>query len=490
MNTNMRKFKFGGVWMVTTVAVIAIIIAVNAVFSALSAKYALYLDLTKEQYYDISDATVDLLADVEDEIDIIFCTPLDKLSDNTFSSMIYTLAQNYAAKYDNINIKYLNWRTETESANEYMKKMANATIDDTTIIVDCPEKNSSRKLTWDSMLVYDTDGILYGFKGELQFTSAILQVTGERPLVVFTENHSEDKVGATALTSLFETAGYEVRWIDISTVAIPEEAKIVVIYNPQNDFNSAEGVNEFAKIDEFTGRCGNLMVFLSSRSRSALPELYSYLKENWYINVEYGTVKDSSEHALSIDGTNISATFTDDDSPAKSLIKHILENNQHAPTVSMEHSLALSIDEGGDNANNSLYTSHVLTTSENGEFYKDGVLDYTGEIGLMTLAARNTIVNNEERSNYILVSGSSAFASSENLETNFSKYANSDILFAAMLAMGKDKVPDAVEFKQFEDTSLNLTVAQANNWTLVFAVVIPVILMIAGVVVYFRRKHL
>ena len=73
MNTNMRKFKFGGVWMVTTVAVIAIIIAVNAVFSALSAKYALYLDLTKEQYYDISDATVDLLADVEDEIDIIFC---------------------------------------------------------------------------------------------------------------------------------------------------------------------------------------------------------------------------------------------------------------------------------------------------------------------------------------------------------------------------------------------------------------------------------
>lgn len=487
--SNVRKFKFGGVWVATTVAVIAIIIALNAVFTALANRYALYLDLTQAQYYDISDATEELLGDIEDEIKIIFCTPLDKLSDNSYSAMIYTLAKNYAAKFDNISIEYLDWRTETERANDYMKRMANAAIDDKTIIVDCPGK-SARRLTWDSMLVYDSDGILYGFKGEVQFTSAILQTTGERPIVAFTTNHSEDITGANALMALFENAGYEVRQINLSTDSIPENTSILVTFNPKNDFIGTEGMNEFEKIDDYTAGCGNLMVFLSSTGRSELPELYSYLKENWYINVDYGTVKDSADYALSIDGTNISATFGEDEGPSSSLVQHILENNQSAPTVSMEYSVALSVDAGGDDTSGEFYASHVLTTSENGEFYKDGVLSETGKFGLMTLSSRMTIVNNEQRDAHVLVSGSSEFANYDNLEVNFSKYANSDILYAAMLAMGKDKVPDAIDIKQFDDSSLDLTVAAANNWTIVFAVVIPAVLLIAGVVVYLRRKHL
>lgn len=486
--SNIRKFKFGGVWVATTVIVIAIIIAFNAVFTALSSKFALYLDLTKAQYYDISEATDELLADIDDEIDIIFCTPLDQLSDNSYAAMIYTLAKNYAAKYDNISIEYLDWRTDTERANDYMKRMANATIDDTTIIVDCPGK-SARRLTWDSMLVYDTDGILYGFKGELQFTSAILQVTGERPIVAFTTNHSEDMVGASALKALFENAGYEVREINLSTDNIPEDTRILVTFNPKNDFIGNDGMNEFKKIDDYTANCGHLMVFLSSTGRSELPELYSYLKENWYIDVEYGVVRDSAEHALSIDGTNIAATFGEDGTGA-SLTQHIIENNQSAPTVSVEYSVALSVAAGGDNTSGEVYASHVLTTSENGEFYRDGELSESGVFGLMTISSRMAIVDNETRENHVLVSGSSDFADYENIELGVSKYANSDILYAAMLAMGKDKVPDAIDVKQFDDSSLDLTVAAANNWTLVFAVILPAVLMIAGVFVYLRRRHL
>lgn len=487
--SNARKFKFGGVWIATTIAVIAIIIVFNAVFTAFSNRYALYIDLTKAQYYDISEATEELLSDVDDEIKILFCTPLDKLSDNNYSAMIYTLAKNYAAKFDNISIEYFDWRTETERANDYMKRMANATIDNKTIIVDCPGKGA-RRLTWDSMLVYDSDGILYGFKGEVQFTSAILQTTGERPIVAFTTNHSEDITGANALISLFENAGYEVRQINLSTDSIPENTHIVVSFNPKSDFIASDGMNEFEKLENFTASFGNLMVFLSSTGRTELPELYSYLKENWYINVDYGTVKDSAEHALSIDGTNILATFGSEKGPAASLVKHILSNNQSTPTVSMEYSVALSVAEGGDNTNGETYASHVLTSSENGEFYKDGVLTDKGTFGLMTISSKMTIIDNEQKDAHVLVSGSSEFANYENLELNFSKYANSDILYAAMLAMGKDKVPDAIEIKEFDDASLDLTVAQANNWTLIFVAIIPAILMIAGVVVYLRRKHL
>ena len=81
-SSNQRKFKYGGAAIAFTVAFVAVIIIVNVIFSALANKYALYADMTKSKYYGISQATKDLLQDFDDEVTIIFCTPLDRLSDN------------------------------------------------------------------------------------------------------------------------------------------------------------------------------------------------------------------------------------------------------------------------------------------------------------------------------------------------------------------------------------------------------------------------
>ena len=59
-----------------------------------------------------------------------------------------------------------------------------------------------------------------------------------------------------------------------------------------------------------------------------------------------------------------------------------------------------------------------------------------------------------------------------------------------MQAMGKENVPSNIDIRKFEDTSLDLTSAQANNWTIVFAAVIPFVFLVMGIVVYIRRRHL
>lgn len=483
---NTRKFKYGGAAVAFTVAFIAVVIAFNAVFSALSTRFSLYIDMTATGYYDISEATDELLADVEDEITFIFCKPLDKLQDNTYSAMIYTLAQNYASRYDNVSIDYLNWQTETERVRSYMIT-AGTVINDNTVIVDCPARNQYRILSWDSFIAYDTDGNMYGFNGELKFTSAILQITGENPVVAFTTNHAEDMAGAASLMALFESAGYTVAKIDLTAEDIPSDARILVSYDPQTDFlGMGDKENEFDKIDAFTSGYGHLMVFLDA-GVGELPELYSYLYENWYIGVNNGVLTDTAENALTADGRVISATYTDGETPGASLTKS-LRGMQSVPRAIAENSLALYVADGGDNVDGEIFVSPVLTTSENGSIFKNGALDETGVFDLMLLSGRTTYVNSESYTNFVLVSGSSLFA--ENDYLNSVSCANSDILYAAMSAMGKDKVPDEIDIRKFEDSSLDITTAEANNWTVVSAALIPALFLMAGLVVYYRRKHL
>ena len=58
-----------------------------------------------------------------------------------------------------------------------------------------------------------------------------------------------------------------------------------------------------------------------------------------------------------------------------------------------------------------------------------------------------------------------------------------------MKATGREKVLADIEFKVFDDTSLDITTAQANDWTVAMTVVFPVIAAITGLVIWVRRKH-
>ena len=480
-----RKFRYGGTGAALTVVFIAAVILVNAVFSVLCTRYALYAVMTTTGYFGISDRSRELLADVDDEIKFIFCTPLDKLSDNTTSSMIYTLAQAYAAEYDNISCDYLNYETETARTQSYMIT-SGSTINAKTVIVDCPARNSYRVYSWDSFIAYDTDGYQYGFNGELKFTSAILQLTGEHPVVAFTKNHSEDITGAAALMSLFENAGYDTVTFDLTSEPIPDGTRIIVTFDPRTDFiGMGAEQNEFEKLNAFTADYGHLMVFLSA-GRGTLPELYSYLYEHWYIEPSNYTVSDTAQNSLSADGRAISATYVTDGVGAG--LTKTLRSMQSTPRALVENSLALSLAPGAQTENSSINSSLILTSSPEAVAYDNGQSVGSGTYGLLALSCYSTYVDNEQKNNYVLVSGSSQFASNDNL--NSASYANSDILYSAMTAMGKDKVPSGIECKKFEDAKLDITSAQANTRTVIFAVIIPALLMLAGLFVYIRRKHL
>lgn len=483
-NEQLRKFKYGGTAAAFTVAFVAIVIILNVIFSALSSRFTLYADMTSEKIYGISDTTKELLSDFTDEVNVIFCTPLDKLNDNKYSSMIYTLVQAYCAEFPNISVDYMNWETETERAQKY-KTTAGSAINSRSVIVDCPSRNQCKVYTWDSFIAYTSDGAEFGFNGELKLTSALLQITGDNPAVCFTTNHSEDIKGASALISLFESAGFAVNYSDLTKDEIPQDAKVIVIYGPRTDFFGADSVyNEFEKIDSFIASHGHMMVFLSPTA-GELPELNEYLYDNWYVDVSGKTVKDTPQNTLSDDGLVISAQYSAENTPGASLTEE-LRALGNAPKAVVPSSLAVSVAQGGDSEMNDVNASYVLKSS--GGATAIGEENETGEFGLVVLSAKNINTGDEYHNGYALVSGSCDFAGEGYISS--STYANRDILYAAMKSMGKDKVPANIDVRKFESSALEITTSQTNNWTIVFAVVIPTVFAALGLILYVRRKHL
>ena len=113
-----KKFKYGALGAGITAAVIALIIIVNIIFSALARTYFWYFDMTSEKYYDISEETKGYLDSIDPEtnsVTIYFLAPADSLTQTASSAnyaqstslwgmkYIYTLALELADSYSFIS---------------------------------------------------------------------------------------------------------------------------------------------------------------------------------------------------------------------------------------------------------------------------------------------------------------------------------------------------------------------------------------------------
>ena len=119
----------------------------------------------------------------------------------------------------------------------------------------------------------------------------------------------------------------------------------------------------------------------------------------------------------------------------------------------------------------------------------DAPMDAEGVAGVYNLrqSAEKRIVNNIPIYNYVLVAGTKSFTDDKYVSN---PYSNGDIIYAAMKAFGKETVPIDIDFKVFDQTALDLTTAEANTWSILLTAFLPACVLVAGCVVYLRRRHL
>lgn len=479
---NNKRFKYGTTAVVFTIVFVVAVIALNVIFTSLAQTYMWYVDMTDSQLYTVSDEMRVLMDDLDPNtnIEFIFCAPEVQIVENIYQKQVLTLAQNLANEYEFVNVKFIDIITNPSSAKPYMTTEA-STIKTTNVIIS--NGSDYRVHTIESFYTFaESDNRVFAFNGEYKMISAIYQLQGDKLIAYFTSNHGE-KVDQSELWNLFEEAGFDVRTIDLTKEDIDERAKIVIINGPKYDFwGDGDPVNEIKKVDYFIDNYGSLMIFLDPTSQE-MPELEELLYE-WGIGFDRSVIKDSSS-AISVNGTALVAEYTTDGLGA-SIHSTLRTSLETPPMTIVNYSRPISIlthQHGKD-------VSTILTTSNNAIAYSvdDDSYIAEGPFNLMVLAAEMRYVNNEQMYTYVVAGGTSSFGDSAYLTGG--KYGNRDILHSIMKALGKEKVPIGLDFKVYEDTSLEITTAQATQWTVIFSIIMPAIVAVVGIVVWARRRHL
>ena len=562
---NYKKLRYGGIAVALTALIVAAVVLINVVFTALASKYMWYIDMTPNSIYSLTEECIDVIdrgingytdeatgnhvdgindkrrAENEknglsegDEgyqrpakVNIYFCADPDNLMGNSAQRYIYETALSLADEFDFINIEYLNWRYNPSTVAKY--KSAGSSVNSYSVIVDA-DNYYTEGANWmaysqSKFFANDSNGNTVGYNGERVLASAILSVcSADTPIAYVPTNHSEAFYDDSLLDTL-AYSGYKIVTCDLSDkdFEFSEQGRLLVIYNPRTDFasDSALGVDEIAKIDEFLSKSNSMMVFMDPSS-PVLPNLEEYL-ETWGIVFDRTTddsgnihscIVNDAQNSLTSDGYTIKGEYVTSGGLGYRITEGMLENG-YFPGVIFPETMPIKISDtflekrfesqesvskdytfyhadldGGERYVYDVFTAHGTAYSMANGVEVDKETDYK----LMTVSVKLNSVGDstgqtDPKNSYVLCSGSLKFATQDYLESGV--YGNSDVLVSAAKIMGVDIIPaSGVDFKYFQSYDMSdITDAEANQYTVLLAVLPPVIVFAIGVFVLVRRRY-
>ena len=286
MDVKMKKFmKRAGEWFsgrsgmafYATVLLVAVLITLNSVVYALTNKYQLFLSSPNRTELSISDASELYFKRAMmggRRVSITFCNDEDDVRNHELGAFVYDTAMKLLEKHpDFLDIRFVNSVTGFDADGNYVDlrpytEDGTVRIRPTSIIFEC--EGNFRVMTggstgYEDFFSLTSSGEVYAYNGEEVLAAMICWVTeSEHKTVYFTQNHGE--TADIALNSAFVSAGYYVDVINLRKDNVPDDAALVVISNPINDFEkSADGSGATAELDrleKYLAGGGNLYVAL------------------------------------------------------------------------------------------------------------------------------------------------------------------------------------------------------------------------------------
>lgn len=472
MNQKNRRRKFGALSMVITVLGIVLIIAANLVAAQLTEKYGWSKDLTANGRYAISEDSVQYLETVEEEVKItVFVSEEEMSSGSCYIVQAYQNLLQYEKNSDKVELEFV----DLIENPTYVAKYPELELSAYDILVESGEKQEV--LSFQNLYEYDTtSGAVTASKVEQMMTSAVIKVTSEEKAgVVVLGGYS--KVQPTELTELLVSNGYEVSQQSLLTDEIDPKAQTVILFAPQSDLeeNSLTKLGTWLENDGNQGK--NLFVFIDP-AVPALPNLEAFLKE-WGIVLGEGFAFEADNNFYYDKFIYPVAQYSD---------MEYAEGMTSSDLTIM--ALCRPVDvlfAGKDNYETSILlnfspASGVVTLDQT-EITADQI---TGDVKGMVISSHSWYGTEVTKSN-VVVSGSS-LAFSGSLMTG-STFANADYILGVFQKLSGESSALNIVPKDLSAPTHTMTMARANAYIWIFMIILPILILAAGVVVWMRRKN-
>lgn len=539
-----KKMKYGGLATAITVIVIAVVVLLNFVVSLVAKRYPnAVLDLTTSNKYQISEETTDYIRNLDKDVEIAVSMEESNFTTNSTLKVISETLTKYANYSDHITLSYFDTTKNPDILSKYQELYGN-TIDEGKIIVSC----GSRIKVYDYFSdMYELDEQAYqyylyygvgslqncitGFKGEQTLTTAIMNVTDSNPKSVgvisksngeYIYSATEPNVFAmTATETLLDENGYDVSELDIVTDTLDaEKYDILILPAPAVDLTT----DAITKLKDYLHNGGNLgkqLIYIADYTQNSTPNLDAFLKE-WNIAVDNSYVNDedssSNQAARVLIGNGKAYSFPRVTISADEAYNGSL-NNASLPIVAP---MARPIDTL--TANNGRTVNPLLTTSANSYRYplgdrsaaqqKDTALnpEEPTEAEASTEAAETTAATSFDtasaprQENVVMAlcrdqqSTGSEFIESDLiyigsmsiLDYNLmrdSSYNNAEYFIGLMNAICGKEANIVIATKDMTKTTISATEGQLRTLRSVVVIIIPLIVIAAGVLVAARRRY-
>ena len=480
-----RKAKHGTVAMAITALVIVMVIVLNIIIGLLVNRFPdLELDLTSNNSFALQDDTIDYVSHLNNDVTVYILMEKDKFeSQGTYFVQAQKMLNKMVSKSDGkMKIKYVDLTSNPSFTSNYPNVDWQSSSANNIVLVESGKQY--KVLTLTDCFEYDEQ--TYNYYGTYSFTgtkieqavvTAILNVTTDDKVVVdmIKGNNEQDY---SSLKSLLENNAYQVNEVSLATGDFDKDAKVAIMYAPSVDLDEkiVEKLSTWLSND---GKYGRSLIYVPTADMGEMPNLDDFLKE-WGMSIDRGYVFETDETALVNANSPYAFTVSYGD-----YYKDNLKNSKIPVVVSESHAVNIT-DEN---------TAHALlkTTDKAGVLpidadkswdYKDAITG-NGE----NVAAEGVMTNEDKKSSRVVVFGSYVMFSDTIMQYN--SFNNSAYFMNVINTIAdKEDVGITIESKSIDNTELGITdVATQNTMLVVFVIVIPIAILVAGFVFWLRRRN-
>lgn len=513
---NTKRIKYSINASVIVIGAIVAAILLNSLLIAFDSKISLEIDLTKEEFYKLSEDTKRVIDEIDEETKIVVLydgsmyketendsatgmTTANKAmfetkEEDSYLMSILSLLEKYSDRNEKIIVETVDYYTDPaplwqEYYDPFIKFNETGSVPYYGMMFIRGDKYEIADYQSYSVEVYNKE------EGKIELESSIENVVTNKlaalsdtkqkiSRLLYTQGHGE-KVNVS-IAELLQKNSYPASYINLAENDIPDENVIMVIDSPATDFTA----EEIEKIDTYLRNGGNLQVYFNPLlSNDELPKLESYLADEWGIVRNHGVINDVGSAVESNEDTASTYGVI----AIGRLAPHEIVSSVSKAGLRVMYSSSNALDIRPD-TESALKVEKVIETSADAvlktvETAKEPATagDEKGTYNVVLAATKDYYsINDEKFTGKVLVCGSSYTMDLLPLQSNC---ANSDLLLNSFEWMNGGVSDINIESKSFPSGALVIT--NAAKWICFGALVvaIPVIVLAIGIVVFTKRRY-
>lgn len=470
-----RRFRYG----TNSVILTAVVIVVTVIFNIVLEKLPLTFDLTAQKLYTLSGDSAEILDEVEKKghkIEIIALYDKVKGESDINRSVVMKMLSKYES-YDNVEVKYVDTdknpsfvvntvgadRAKSYSKGDYIVKSGEN--------IKRVAENDMYEINWYT-------GEVTGYKIEKSLSSAILHVTSDEiPKVYVSTGFGESSIGKyTSLAENIKYMNYDIDTIDLTKDQIPEDAKVILFIGPKKDL-SAIAYDNLVKWFEEGGH--NAFFLMDYDSAGTELENFNKVFDMFNLRINNDIIHESENYHLS----NLPMRFEAKTKTAGSLSQLAERKVLIFETRSIE---VLSRTNDYVEANGVIFSSSEAKSLP----ISEGETNTNGIVGTHVLAA-SAVYKRPEESSKIFVTGSSLNVRDDYVQT----YPNNEGGFIMLYTLQWmhytfNRASAIPTVSSSSGSTIAVTDSQKDAIGIFSIFVWPAAIILAGGVIWMRRRHL